>query len=606
MPNLYQQLRRHFAAVAIAATALAANTVQAQGPLDALSPPSTAQAPDAASPRVPAPQQPTQPKRQLLQPEPLKPGEAVTQIVSNHTKMSLIALDSQVIELATRIKVVDGHNPDVVSIQALSPNQLRIRAELPGVTKVKLIDEHGDVRELEILVETDTRELEAYLKRLFPGSSIEVYGIRDAIVLRGWVTEPTHIPRIVSVAETFSPTVHNQLDVAGTNQVQLHVKIIEVQRSKLREFGFNFVNSGRSHVVANSIGALATLSSPTDLTPGVPGTTAINSAALQNAELVFGITGSNDAFHGFLKALQSEAMAKVLAEPVLVTTSGRPASMLSGGQFPVLIPSGSLGTATISWREFGVRLDAVPIVLGNGRLRLDVSPEVSDRDFSSGVSFNGLVVPGIATRKVNTQVEMRFGETLMIGGLISTRRTGSTQKVPFLGELPVVGAAFSRKKYDWAETELLILVTPELAGPLNPSQLPQYGPGEQSVDPLDRELYIDGLLEIPRFGPEDPEDAVYDMGPPGLSPAEFNPGYGSPSLPVEVPTYPDEVTPPQSEPGAIEQTGGTRRSSGGVTTAEALRTPYERPSSASRRPGTTPSSSESPGLIGPGERSRNR
>ncbi|MEZ5943683.1 MAG: pilus assembly protein N-terminal domain-containing protein [Planctomycetaceae bacterium] len=601
MPNLYQQFRRHVAAMAIAATALATNAVQAQGPLDALTPQSTAQATDPASPRVPSPQ-PAQPQRRLLQPEPLKPGEAVTQIVSDFTKMSLIALDSQVIELATRIKVVDGHNPDVVSIQALSPNQLRIRAELPGVTKVKLIDENGEVRELEILVETDTRELEAYLKRLFPGSAIEVYGIRDAIVLRGWVTEPTHIPRIVSVAETFSPTVHNQLDVAGTNQVQLHVKIIEVQRGKIREFGFNFINSGRRHVVSNAIGGLASLTAPTDLAVGAVPVTGINAASLTNSELFFGVTGSDNAFQGFIKALQSEALAKVLAEPVLVTSSGRPASMLSGGQFPVLIPSGQLGTATISWREFGVRLDTVPIVLGNGRLRLDVSPEVSDRDFSSGVSFNGLVVPGIATRKVNTQVEMRFGETLMIGGLISTRRTGSTQKVPLLGEVPVLGAAFSRKRYEWAETELLILVTPELAGPLNPTQVPQYGPGQQAVDPVDRELYLDGFLEVPRFGPDDPE-GDFGAGMPVGPPVEFHQGFESPSFPAQVP---GELAPPQSASGVIEQTSGTGGNRGEVTTAEASRTPYERPASTSRSNMTTSPSTESPGLIGPGERSRTR
>ena len=118
--------------------------------------------------------------------------------------------------------------------------------------------------------------------------------------------------------------------------------------------------------------------------------------------------------------------------------------------FPVLVPQ-SLGTVSIEWREFGVRMEAVPVVLGNGRLRLDVAPEVSERDFSNAVTIEGMVVPGITTRRVNTQVEMRFGETLMIGGLISTRKTGEANKIPFLGELPLVGAAFRDVSYSQSE-----------------------------------------------------------------------------------------------------------------------------------------------------------
>ena len=403
MLTLTGSLRRQLVPWTFAATAFAAAiTASAQGP------------PAPSLPRNPTPRA-----------EAVKPGEAVLRIVAPTTQLTMISLESQVVSLPQRIKVVDGHNPDVVNIMALSPNQLRIQAESAGVTKVKLIDEMDNVHVLEILVEQDTRELEAYLERLFPGSTIEVFGFRDSIVLRGWVTDPSHIPRIIAVAESFSPKVHNQLEVAGASQVQLHVKVMEVQRSKLRELGFNFVIGGENYFVGNSIGGIAPLSSPTSLTAGAAPVTGVASSALTASEVLFGITSNTTTFQGFVKALQSEALAKTLAEPVLVTTSGRPASMLSGGTFPVLIPSGALGTATIAWREFGIRLDAVPIVLGNGRLRLDIAPEVSDRDFSSGVSFNGLVVPGIATRKVNTQVEMRFGETLMIGGLISTRRNGT-------------------------------------------------------------------------------------------------------------------------------------------------------------------------------------
>ena len=150
-------------------------------------------------------------------------------------------------------------------------------------------------------------------------------------------------------------------------------------------------------------------------------------------------------------------------------------------------------------------MEAVPIVLGNGRVQLDIAPEVSERDFANSVEVNGFVVPGITTRRVNTQVEMRFGDTLMLGGLISTRQIGNATKIPFLGELPLIGAAFSTKDYQDAETELVILVTPHMAEAMAPCQVPPFGPGQLTDQPTDHELYLDGMLELPNYGPECPD-----------------------------------------------------------------------------------------------------
>jgi pilus assembly protein CpaC len=256
----------------------------------------------------------------------------------------------------------------------------------------------------------------------------------------------------------------------------------------------------------------------------------------------FAITGANDIFNGFIEALQRKSLLKVLAEPRLVTTSGRPASLLSGGEFPILVPQG-LGTATIQWREFGVRMEAVPIVLGNGRLRLDIAPEVSERDFSNSVEVNGFVVPGLTTRRVNTQVEMRFGETLMIGGLISQRTTSTKSEVPFLGELPGIGLAFSRKQSDVGETELLIMVTPHLVSPMGAGQVPGNGPGLNSANPTPHEFYFDSYLEV------DQVVSAYDVYPPGptgmIGPAPA--GMAPPTTsPPAVPQPPPAPPPPES------------------------------------------------------------
>lgn len=450
----------------------------------------------------------------------VQPGEQVFQVVGANSKITLRNLDTRVLELANRIKIVDGFDEQKLTVKALSPHRIRLHAESPGVTTVKLIDEFDNIHVVDVFVEPDTRELQAYLQRLFPDSAIDVVGVRDGVVLRGWVTEPAQIPQIMAIAEQFYEIVHPQLTVAGPTQVQLHVKVMEVQRGKLRELGFNFLMTGQQYYVQNGIGTIAPLESlsPTGFLPfGGPPRPSILPSSLPNSEIQFAITGNNNIFQGFLHALQQESLAKILAEPILVTTSGRPATVHSGGEFPVLVPQ-SFGNLSIQWREFGVRLEAVPIVLGEGRLRLDLAPEVSERDFSNSVSINGLVVPGITSRSVNTQVEMRFGETLMIGGLISTRNLGTTQKVPFLGELPWIGAAFSKKSYTVGETELVILVTPQMVSPMSPHQVPAGGPGLNSAVPVDRELYLDGNLEVPNFGPDCPDcppaaQMIYPTGP---------------------------------------------------------------------------------------------
>jgi len=409
------------------------------------------------------------------------------------SNLQIRALETRILELGNRIKIVDGFDQTKINITALSPHRIRLHAEQAGVTTVKLIDEFDNVHQLEVFVEPDTRELKAYLDRLFPDTSIMVVGIRDGVVLRGSVTQPSQIPQIISVAEQFYPVVQPQLTVSGPNQVQLHVKVIEVQRTKLRELGFNFFIVGRDYAIHNGIGALSqVVRQGTDTIVESP------------SNLRFSIAGNNMAFHGFLQALQQESLAKILAEPVLVTTSGRPATVRSGGSFPIPVSQG-LGAVSIEWRDFGVTLEAVPIILGNGWLRLDLAPEVSELDYGNAQNIEGFAVPGVASRSVNTQVEMQFGETLMIGGLISSRKRGTTHKVPFLGELPWIGAAFSKKSHQVGETELVILVTPQMAAPMASHQVPQGGPGLNSSDPTMRELFLDGNLEVPNFGPECPD-----------------------------------------------------------------------------------------------------
>ena len=425
-------------------------------------------------------------------------SESAVHVIASESKLSLIQLETKILEFSTRIDVVDAFNPEVLNVTAVSPTQIRLRAETTGVTEMTVTDENGAKYHIEVFVEGDVRELKAYLNRLFPGSAVDVISLRDSVVLRGWVTEPSAIPQIIAIAKQMYPTVHNQMSVGGVNVVQLHVKIIEVQRSKLKQLGFNFVASGQQYAVAQTVGGLAPLSAMS-VPFGGPPVPSVTASSLATLPLQFAVTGTTDRFQGFIDALTTEALAKTLAEPTLVTTSGRPASLLSGGEFPILIPSG-LGTVSVQFKQFGVQMEAIPTVLGNGRLRLDVAPEVSERDFSSAVNISGYVVPGVNTRRVNTQVEMNFGETVMIGGLISQRRVVSSGKIPILGELPILGAFFSRKSSEIGETELLIMVTPELAAPMRRDQVPLNAPGWMQDEATSKELFLDGMLEVPSYG----------------------------------------------------------------------------------------------------------
>ncbi len=445
-------------------------------------------------------------------------NEPVVPITSARTDLELIEKFAKVLETKNRIVRVDGFDPLVLNVSALTPNRIRIAGLVQGVTTLIISDETGANLTVEIFVKGDTRALQMIIDRKFPNSSIEAFKVQESVALRGWVSQPEHITQIAEIAEQFYPKVLNQMKVGGVQQVLLKVKVMEAQRSVIRELGMNFTYLNRNGYVNSSPGAITSLGDVSlPFRPGVPSVTT-TASTIRNATGSFGIIGDNNVFSTYMTALRDEALLKILAEPEVVVTNGRPATLLSGGEFPILVPQ-SLGTVTIQWREFGVRLEAVANVLGGGSLRLELQPEVSDKDNSVAVTTNGITVPGLTVRRVNTQVEMKFGQTLMLAGLISSRQTATTHKIPFLGELPYIGAAFSRKRYDEAETEVVITVTPELVAPLDEGQVPPGGPGRFTDTPTDREFMAYGLVEVPNYGGRCPTCGPGQSGPyivPGL------------------------------------------------------------------------------------------
>ena len=217
----------------------------------------------------------------------------------------------------------------------------------------------------------------------------------------------------------------------------------------------------------------------------------------------FGIVNDPAGFVGFLEALKQENLLKVLAEPNLVTVSGRPASYLVGGQMPYPQPTG-FGNISIAFRDFGTQIDFVPIVLGNGSVRLEVRPRVSEIDPTLSISVAGTTVPGFRMREVDTGVELKFGQTLAIAGLLQQRTVMTKRGIPYLMDVPYLGAAFSRKANKINEVELLIMVRPELVEGMDPDQVPPCGPGMTSMSPDDCDLYWKGYMEVPINTPHGP------------------------------------------------------------------------------------------------------
>ncbi len=418
-------------------------------------------------------------------------------IRQGQNEMALFERYTTVIEHTANIRQVFDFDPEVIKVDTVpqNPRQVRVSALQTGVTTVSIVDEFGEKFSVEVLVRGDVRHLESYIRRLYPDDTIHVEEIKGAVRLDGWVTRPEHIEEIEAIAEQFYPEVMNHMKTGDVQQVLLKCTVMEVQRSKFRKMGMNFNLIKPGGYLISTPGPITPIQ---NLTSTGAGTTA-TFAGFADSTISYGFTNQNGVFQGFLQALREEGLLKLHATPMLVTHNGRPANLLNGGETPILIPSG-LGTTAVEFKEFGVQLDAVPHILGNGRVRLEIETAIRDRDFSNAVTVGGVTVPAFIVRRANTQVEMNFGEALVIAGLISQREEAATSKVPFLGELPYIGSAFNRKQYNEAETELIVIVTPEKVSPMPSGQMLPGGPGKFTDTPTDRELVMHHLLEVPSFG----------------------------------------------------------------------------------------------------------
>jgi pilus assembly protein CpaC len=385
-------------------------------------------------------------------------------------ELRLTAGRSVVIDYPTDIGRISTSSPDVVDYIAVTTREILVHAKNHGTATVIVWSKTGQREFYNVTVEHNLEPIRKLLKGTFPGEDIQIQAARDTVTLTGKVSTREVGDRATAVVAPLVKTVVNNLQVAPAQidkQILLKVKFAELNRNDSLSLGVNFASTGPS---AN-IGSTSTGQFPAPKTAQIGG-------AMNMGQGAFSITDALNVFAfrpdlnlaAFVRLLQSRGLLQILAEPNLVTTNGKEASFLVGGEFPVPVLQGgsNAGSVTIQFREFGIRLTFNPQITVNQTLKMYVRPEVSTIDMANAVNFSGFTIPALATRRMETNIELSEGQSFVIAGLMDDRVTESMSKMPGLANIPLLGVLFKSRNENKSKTELMVMVTPEIVNPLNP------------------------------------------------------------------------------------------------------------------------------------------
>ena len=377
---------------------------------------------------------------------------------------------SLLINTTERLRRVSVTDPAIAYPQVITPTQILIHGKAPGEISLLIWDELERSRSFDLRVDVDVSACAEEERRVFPDEQIVVTPSRAAIVLSGHVSTEDVAKRAGELASAYSPKVVNVLTFGpvGAQEVLLQVKFAEVDRTALTQMGVNFVSTGAT----NTIGTLTTgqfggfgpqtLGQPPTTTTTANGTTVTTTAVqtLNNVLNLF-LFRPDINFGAVIEALQTKNLLQILAEPNLIAVNGKEASFLAGGQFPfpIVQPGAGFTAVTISFKDFGVNLKFTPVIMPNGNIHLHVAPEVSTLDFSNALTISGFTVPALSTRKAETEFELQDGQSFVIAGLIDNRVTDIYNKIPGLGDIPILGNFFRSKSLQKTNSELMVLCT---------------------------------------------------------------------------------------------------------------------------------------------------
>ncbi len=435
-----------------------------------------------------------------------------------------------------RFKRVSAINPEIVDVQIVSPKLFYVFGKKLGSTSLILWERNGSDAEepkvVDVIVFLDVTGLKQKIHELYPPpkQDIRVYASETGVVLSGTVSGPEVVEQVIRLTQTFLPImaedgggqqgtgrsgmgITNLLKVQGVQQVMLEVKFAEVSRRAQKDWqaaigiaglGNDFSGAfGTSGVLTPIADSFVTAQFPNALTQSGIFEGAIDGLIQNPSSLLLNFAGNEanifarvDNVTTALQFLETEGLARTLAEPRLVTQSGQEASFLAGGEFPLPVAQ-DFGEISIEYKEFGVALRFTPVVLSDGTISLRVAPSVSDiaseSSIPAGIVGANFIVPNLATRKLETTVQLKDGQTLALAGLLRDTLRENVKKIPGLGDLPILGALFRSSSFLNEKTDLLIAVTPHLVKPVPEGSI-QF-PGEDMVAPNRYEFYLEGRLE---------------------------------------------------------------------------------------------------------------
>jgi len=375
---------------------------------------------------------------------------------------------SVVIDYPSDIRQISTSSPDVVDASPVTTREILLHGKGLGNATLVVWSKTGERTFYNVTVDLNLDPLRKILKDTFPNEQIVPQSSRESLSLNGIISSKDVGDRAVALAGPFAKNVVNNMQLGlppVEKQILLRVKFAELDRSKAEQYGINWISqAGQTNFFAST--QQSGISSTTS-----GGASAQNTVSVASALNIFAFDPKLN-LGAFISALQTESILQILAEPNLVTTNGKEAYFLVGGEFPVpvLQGGGSAGAVTVQFKEFGIRLRFTPVITGNGTIKLHLTQEVSTIDTANGVTFNGFVIPAISTRRTESDVELGDGQSFAVSGLLDNRDTESFNKLPFLSSIPVLGTLFKSKNTNKTRTELVLLVTPQVTMPLGPSE----------------------------------------------------------------------------------------------------------------------------------------
>lgn len=397
-----------------------------------------------------------------------------------------------VVETDTPFAELSIANPGIADISTLSDRSIYLLGKTPGRTTLTILGPDGSlISNVEVQVTPDIAEFRERLRQILPNEKIEVRTANDGIVLSGIVTTAARLDAAMQLAQRYAPDrVSNLMSVGGTQQVMLKVRFSEMQRGTAKNLGtslqFNAGSTANPNVSGNTPGFVS----------GGLGSTGAQPAAQGALNLRLG--GGRLTANVLLEALERQGLARTLAEPNLTALSGEQASFLAGGEIPVPVPGQNGGPPTISYRPFGIQLAFTPRVLDDNVINLTLDASVSSIDASVGTTVGTIITPGLRTRSTQTTVELRDGESFAIAGLLEDDFRANSSGIPWLSELPVLGALFRSANYQRNQTELVIVISAHLVTPTRGEALML--PTDRVRPPTERELFLNGRLAAPGSG----------------------------------------------------------------------------------------------------------